>query len=178
MRYRIELYRRRTCKVNSNIAAFSDVWRDGRPVDFYIALEFCDDDIEIARERISEAAFRRAVVAEADCRGLGNMPLQCRPEPARQFACVREILDNAESARTERRWTSDETQRLIQLVRKYGQNWEDIAKQMKGRTPAECSAHSRKLQQQTKNTHSPVDSDAVLSVTFVHDGIRYRVPSG
>jgi hypothetical protein len=63
--YRRQLFEHRVRKVNSTMGEFRRVWPDGRPVDFFIAADLCDNDVPTALQKLDDDSFVRLVQAEA-----------------------------------------------------------------------------------------------------------------
>lgn len=63
-------------------------------------------------------------------------------------------------------WTGDEEDKLLSLVNKYGaQNWPEIAKQLKNRSPYQCFVHYRTVlseRNEPKNTRWTKEEDKIL----------------
>lgn len=69
MNFRKKIFQMRLQKVNKNFQFLSDTWPQGRPIDYFIALELCNDDINVLSEKIKVQQFTRLVLSESAQRG-------------------------------------------------------------------------------------------------------------
>jgi hypothetical protein len=125
-------FQRRISLVNDGFSAFRQLWPKGSPVDYFIALDLCCDNLEATCERLCDPAFVREVLAATRDR--------CAARPAARYAAADCASDDDSDARARRRgdWKPSEVERLRRLFRKHGASWQAISAKLKGRTPKQC----------------------------------------
>ena len=172
MEFRRSIFMRRIDKVNERYDDFLNVWPTGGPVDFFIGLESCRDDIYFTLSRLSREKVRHAIRAEAGERGFGSRQPHVKLTHTAFFSC--NALDSE--------WSIEEIARFKELYSRVGPDFVRISYQIHGKTPEQCRMVYKKLADRSElpelASRAQDEEDMkkfVLSVSFEHNGRVFEV---
>lgn len=197
LQFRKRLLQIRLSKINRNFQTLSNLWPDGRPVDYFIGLELCNDDINELFEQLKSTAFTRTVISEASQRGF---PLreQVKSKPmSRSYSDLdADDDDNEESYSTRKKKCSNkkngnsiwEPEEISEFVYQYNnfieeQTWSAFCSRFFGKTEEDCEQLLKKLKKQGKITNdininkleSKSKKSNYIAINFVKGDRRVRV---
>ena len=174
MSFRRSIYARRVDKVNDRMDDFRDVWPKGRPIDYFIALESCHDNIGSALSKLMSKRYRRAVRIESHQRGIGREHVS------------RVVLDHSAFFDAEKEddapWEPDEILQFKELYARIGPDFPRIAWEIKGRNARQCRVIYEHLSEngelpQLERTAAEEEfvRQFMLSLKFEHAGSVFEV---
>ena len=185
--FRRDIYQRRVFKVNENLFDFSNLWPNGRPIDFFIALELSNDDLNLALANLKDQNFIRTVLSECAARGIAHVSSRRRKIGSiySNFADHNEMVnyadgdndDDEDEDDDDEKWSTYEIEKLKSLVKRFGKKFSSISKQLKGKSPKSCKEmyEQIKLQESMKKKKKKLN---INSVTLIKDNVRYTAGQG
>lgn len=177
MNFRRSIYARRVDKVNDRLDDFRDVWPKGRPIDYFIALESCRDDIGSALHKLCSKRYRRAVRVESHQRGVGGA---CAPRVALDHSAFfdDESADDAP-------WADEEIAQFKRIYARIGPDFPRIAWEIPSRNARQCRVIYEQLAERGELPALAQAADNeehvrrfTLSLRFDHSGAVFEVGGG
>lgn len=154
---------RRVNMINSKLDVYSESWPEGRPLEFYIGLELCRDNLHEFESKMANPKFINVVRSHAIMRGVyGSKKIHDQPIPSLyqkgSSNKVTPITTDDESeemftyggsrgAKRGDQWSPSEINRFKSLVGVGVRNhtWKEFSERFPGHTPEQCKRLFHKI---------------------------------
>lgn len=173
LKFRTSIMKRRVLKVNKLFFDLKSIWPNGSPLEYYIALELCNDDPQELAEKISHKEFFQTVRYELDARLYSSEKskynnIHCSEdtyEAEKDDGDFQISKDLKKSKKHKNVWLQTDIESFKQLYLKKGpfKNWKNVAKYFPTKTPNQCKCLYNELR--SKN-ELPVKTKSMQQTTL------------
>ena len=181
MLFRKNIFQIRINKINRIYEALMDTWPSGRPVDFFVALELCNDDIQNLFDKLMDQNFIKNVLSETYQRGIPlkssatRVKSQIPIEPEFDISFIENKIESEEENEENKKkknkkkkkmiWEQNEIDNFIDEYQKVAPilNWNHFSSKFSGKSSDQCrNLYTRlfregKITIKSKLTNHPTD---------------------
>ncbi|EAX85366.1 hypothetical protein TVAG_092860 [Trichomonas vaginalis G3] len=195
MEFRKRLLCIRLTKINKNFQTLSNIWPEGRPVDYFIGLELCNDDINMLFDQLKTTSFTRTIISEASQRGFPLREQKVTKSISKSYSDLDSDGDQDEEMYSSRKKKKNgkkkssvnwEPEEISEFVYQYNnfiqeQTWSAFCSRFYGKTEEDCEQLLKKLRKQGKITIEAPKAEPkskklnFVAITFVKGDRRVRV---
>ena len=199
MNFRKRIFRMRLSKINKNFQYLSDTWPQGRPIDYFIGLELCQDDINEFFEKVKSPQFTRLVLSESAQRGF---PMRQNSNHRQSLRSYSEFsFDDEDPSSEDTRYSKKKGKRgkkkackwepteIAEFIYEYNNNianqsWSAFCSRFFGKKEEDCLQLLNKLRKEGKifvenpeivDDSSKQKKSNLLAITFIKGDRRVRV---